>query len=160
MMSRITLSLKKQVHEPEMPSRLFNKSNNNKSFDIQFSRDRSFSDATVRTRSRANSRYPTDGADAGINFSRTNLPPLRRLSTIDSAYSNHATKSPPAYVTDMHGDVGDGLERHELEVTQLKLSRRRDEETLWYILGGWFSGVVLRAHLSYFIKSISPLLYY
>ena len=137
-MSRITLSLKKQVHIPETPSRLFGKSNTNKSFDLQFSRDRSFSDATVRTRSRGNSisDYFTGGADAGINFSRAKPTPLRRLSTIDSAYSydNHTTKGPmhtPSDISDMslHGGR-DRLDNHELEVTHLSLPRRRDEETL------------------------------
>lgn len=137
-MSRITLSLKKQVHEPEATSRLFAKSNNNESFELQFSRDRSFSDATIRTRSRSNSTsdYFTGGADTGVNFTLAKPPPLRRLSTINSAHSSHGNKSPVSMSSDI-GDMlwrggreRDAMEHHEMEVTHLKLPVRRDEETL------------------------------
>ncbi|KIM78447.1 hypothetical protein PILCRDRAFT_824331 [Piloderma croceum F 1598] len=80
MMSRITLNLKKEAHMPRASGRHWDDA----AVEITFSRDRSFTDATIRTRVRSysSSDYLTGGADTGVNFTRSISP--RRLSTIRS----------------------------------------------------------------------------
>lgn len=126
-MSRITLSLKKQVHIPEGGTQ--NWSSTGGAFDLQFSRDRSFSDATIRTRSRGNSTsdYFTGGADTGVNFGRP--PQLRRLSTICSAQSSPVSMS--SDIADMLWSSGKGRENPEhleMEVTHIRTTKKGDEE--------------------------------
>jgi hypothetical protein len=80
MMSRITLNLKKEAHLPGAGGHRWDDA----ALDVSFSRDRSFSDATTRVRSRSYtpSDYLTGGADVGVNFKRPAT--VRRLSTIIS----------------------------------------------------------------------------
>jgi len=85
MMSRITLNLRKEAHMSGTDGH----HGGDDAFEVTFSRDRSFSDATVRTRSRSysSSDYLTGGADTGVNFIRPKPKVARRLSPIRSERS-------------------------------------------------------------------------
>jgi hypothetical protein len=127
MMSRITLNLKKEAHMPGAGRHW-----DDTAVEITFSRDRSFTDATIRTRVRSysSSDYLTGGADTGVNFTRP-IPP-RRLSTIRSERNLDSVAHSPV-VKDR--DLGDMLwlshtvveepEQHELSVRH-----EGDEESL------------------------------
>jgi len=138
MMSRITLNLKKEA-------RISGASGDNATFDVKFSRDRSFSDATTRTRSHSYtpSDYLTGGADTGVNFA-VPVPP-RRLSTIKSEISlGSQTRSLETSANPVaeYGDVGEMLWNSALvadelqqswdsnEVMDIRAGGSRDEESL------------------------------
>jgi hypothetical protein len=133
MMSRLTLHLKEQAaparHEYGAPC------------EVTFSRNRSFSDATIRTRSHSftHSDYLTGGADIGVNFARS--APLRRLPTICSERSSSIVKWAPdnngGSSVSTSGKLSEitrwddtQLDPFEMEVTQVRASMKRDEETL------------------------------
>jgi hypothetical protein len=136
MMSRITLNLRKEAH-------ISAASGDNATFDVKFSRDRSFSDATTRTRSHSYTDYITGGADTGVNFA---VPvPARRLSTIKSEISlGSETRLPETSASSAaeHGDIGEMLWNSALvaeepekswdsnEVMDIRAGGSRDEESL------------------------------
>jgi hypothetical protein len=132
MMSRITLNLKKEAHIPRAGDRQWDDA----AVEITFSRDRSFADATIRTRVRSysSSDYLTGGADIGVNFTRP-LPP-RRLSTIRSertwdsgAHTPGNGTSPVAEGRDL-GDMSwlSHTEVEEPEEHELSVRHEGDEE--------------------------------
>lgn len=81
MMSRITLHLKKMGQSPYDGEEF--------TFEVAFSQNVIFFDATTRTRHPSTSDYFTSGADAGVSFSSP--APLSRLSTIHSQQSGEET---------------------------------------------------------------------
>jgi hypothetical protein len=133
MMSRITLNLRKQGYQGSTSHR------SDSAGELTFSRDRPFSDATTRTRSRSftPSDYLTAGANIGVNFTRP--APLRRLSTICSERSSDIGKqtpgsggSPVSISASMREMVWNITQLHQLEVeaSQAGTPIKRDEETL------------------------------
>jgi len=131
-MSRITLNLKKEAHMPSSGGRHWDDT----AVEVTFSRDRSFTDATIRTRAQSysSSDYLTGGADTGVNFTRP-IPP-RLLSTIrpernlDSrAHTSKNGTSLAAEGRDL-GDMSWHTVVEEPEEHELRVRYEEDEESL------------------------------